>query len=319
MEWLYEYNMDIGDEKLRSILSLPRETLVPDLHLVLKDAIVLHPHYIQLAREGELQPEQGNSLLHAIYLLGELRATESLPNVLETLRQEEEFIELWLGDFITGMLWEPIYYIGNNQLDLLKEFVLSSGLYTYSRTEVCNCVMQVAHHQPECKEEVVAWFEELFVIIVHNDEKEMVEDADFVGLAVSDATELREDSLMPVMKELFERGYVDWLLYHSVEDIEKEVNSPPDANDKLELKSIYNRYNEVINTWSAYVEEDETEDDDVLIDQFVEEAREARMAREETERSPEPANPFPKAGRNDPCPCGSGKKYKKCCSSVPLH
>lgn len=21
----------------------------------------------------------------------------------------------------------------------------------------------------------------------------------------------------------------------------------------------------------------------------------------------------PKAGRNEPCPCGSGKKYKKCC------
>ena len=25
-------------------------------------------------------------------------------------------------------------------------------------------------------------------------------------------------------------------------------------------------------------------------------------------------NPFsPTVGRNDPCPCGSGKKYKKCC------
>ncbi len=23
----------------------------------------------------------------------------------------------------------------------------------------------------------------------------------------------------------------------------------------------------------------------------------------------------PKVGRNDPCPCGSGKKYKKCCGS----
>jgi len=22
----------------------------------------------------------------------------------------------------------------------------------------------------------------------------------------------------------------------------------------------------------------------------------------------------PKIGRNDPCPCGSGKKYKRCCS-----
>jgi uncharacterized protein YecA (UPF0149 family) len=22
---------------------------------------------------------------------------------------------------------------------------------------------------------------------------------------------------------------------------------------------------------------------------------------------------MPKVGRNDPCPCGSGKKFKKCC------
>jgi len=24
-------------------------------------------------------------------------------------------------------------------------------------------------------------------------------------------------------------------------------------------------------------------------------------------------NNTPKVGRNDPCPCNSGKKYKKCC------
>ncbi len=30
---------------------------------------------------------------------------------------------------------------------------------------------------------------------------------------------------------------------------------------------------------------------------------------------PPPAEKFPVAGRNDPCPCGSGKKYKKCCLS----
>jgi len=33
--------------------------------------------------------------------------------------------------------------------------------------------------------------------------------------------------------------------------------------------------------------------------------------------APEKAAPVrnegPKVGRNDPCPCGSGKKYKKCC------
>ncbi|WP_197030781.1 SEC-C metal-binding domain-containing protein, partial [Halomonas sp. BC04] len=24
----------------------------------------------------------------------------------------------------------------------------------------------------------------------------------------------------------------------------------------------------------------------------------------------------PKVGRNDPCPCGSGKKYKQCCGQL---
>ena len=28
---------------------------------------------------------------------------------------------------------------------------------------------------------------------------------------------------------------------------------------------------------------------------------------------PKPIQAGPKVGRNDPCPCGSGKKFKKCC------
>ena len=28
--------------------------------------------------------------------------------------------------------------------------------------------------------------------------------------------------------------------------------------------------------------------------------------------------PEPKVGRNEPCPCGSGKKFKKCCGSAGL-
>jgi uncharacterized protein len=27
----------------------------------------------------------------------------------------------------------------------------------------------------------------------------------------------------------------------------------------------------------------------------------------------------PKVGRNEPCPCGSGKKFKQCCGKVTLH
>ena len=27
----------------------------------------------------------------------------------------------------------------------------------------------------------------------------------------------------------------------------------------------------------------------------------------------QPVRTIPRVGRNDPCPCGSGKKYKRCC------
>jgi uncharacterized protein len=35
--------------------------------------------------------------------------------------------------------------------------------------------------------------------------------------------------------------------------------------------------------------------------------------------TPEPRNKVPKVGRNEPCPCGSGKKYKKCCGGVTVN
>ncbi|MFP3983788.1 MAG: preprotein translocase subunit SecA [Desulfurivibrionaceae bacterium] len=44
--------------------------------------------------------------------------------------------------------------------------------------------------------------------------------------------------------------------------------------------------------------------------------REARMTRgekDETEDQQQPVRKGEKVGRNSPCPCGSGKKYKKCC------
>jgi hypothetical protein len=38
--------------------------------------------------------------------------------------------------------------------------------------------------------------------------------------------------------------------------------------------------------------------------------------RQYTGRFPDPTSLSMPVGRNDPCPCGSGKKYKKCCGAV---
>jgi len=37
---------------------------------------------------------------------------------------------------------------------------------------------------------------------------------------------------------------------------------------------------------------------------------------EEANRKPEPIVKGKQPGRNDPCPCGSGKKFKKCCGAA---
>ena len=40
----------------------------------------------------------------------------------------------------------------------------------------------------------------------------------------------------------------------------------------------------------------------------------AESSNQQTDAKPEPIrNTGVKVGRNDPCPCGSGKKYKQCC------
>jgi len=44
-----------------------------------------------------------------------------------------------------------------------------------------------------------------------------------------------------------------------------------------------------------------------------------RQAYAGTTFTPEPRRNAPKVGRNDPCPCGSGKKYKKCCGGTTVN
>jgi tetratricopeptide (TPR) repeat protein len=292
IDWLYENDFRIDKEKLKVILGLPYKSLVSDLTLVLKDAIYRYDFFKLVADTHEKWP--GNLLsfpLHAIYLLGELKAEEALNDILETFRQEEEFIEFWYGDFMTDGFWEPLYHIANKQLDELKQFVMSPGIWTYARTEIATCVQQIAFHQPERKSEVIQWFREVFRFMATASLKDNIIDSDFLGLAIWDALEIREPSLLLDMKELIDLGYVCTGICGEYDNIERDMKTPVSVHEKKELLNIYDRYNQVVTAWAGYKEEEES-----LLDE-----------KEEPYHAP-----F-KTGRNDPCPCGSGKKFKKCC------
>jgi uncharacterized protein len=81
---------------------------------------------------------------------------------------------------------------------------------------------------------------------------------------------------------------------------------PPDRLERMRreavetLPEIVRALNE--HALGPFDDFDPDEDDDLDVDETT------------TEGPQEPyARSAPKVGRNDPCPCGSGKKYKKCC------
>ena len=103
--------------------------------------------------------------------------------------------------------------------------------------------------------------------------------------------------LLPVIKKLFDRNYVAVSIAGDYSKVESAFEAPLIQSCKRTVQSIFEIYDEVIDTWDFSDEEYLTESDYA-----------ARYA-------PQPTNHAvaEKIGRNDPCPCGSGKKYKKCC------
>jgi uncharacterized protein YecA (UPF0149 family) len=66
---------------------------------------------------------------------------------------------------------------------------------------------------------------------------------------------------------------------------------------------IFNAIDQYYDLWQNWLSQDS--DSDPVRDD---------TATDDVESTP-PSGSSHKIGRNDPCPCGSGKKYKKCCGS----
>src|SRR3546814_16520926 len=115
--------MDFPAEKLNAILRLARETLVADLLVVLRDGI--DRFYACLDRGWD---EQTASFpVHALWLLKELEAVESLEKVLAFFEYDDEFLDYWFGDGITSTVWQSFFVIGQTRHTILDTFLCQPG------------------------------------------------------------------------------------------------------------------------------------------------------------------------------------------------
>ena len=298
IEWLYCYGLYIGEEKINTILSLPKQTLIPDLELVILDSINRYGYFNKLVEENGWNEEKMNFVVHAIFLLGELEATESLDAIFNVLSQSEEYIELYLGDFLTSMIWEPVYKIAANNLEACKQFMFKPGIDTYARTTFPDMVEQIALLQPERRDEALKWFSEIIQFFLNSDLEENVIDSDVIALLICNAIDIKGSELLPEIEKLFERGIVSKGICGDWKEVKEAFEHPDKYDKRKEILPIAERYEEVTSTWAGYNEEEDNSSFD--FDDYY-------------EPPVVPVRAEPKIGRNDPCPCGSGKKYKKCC------
>ncbi len=118
--------------------------------------------------------------------------------------------------------------------------------------------------------------------------------------------------LVPLVRQAFERGFIsdDWSnLADFEEDLERTVTGQPRTGWYCDNE--FEPFGDTIEelSWSGYAagggEEGEVETEG-------EPDGDGQVVWRSFEQGPA-VNPYRDVGRNDPCPCGSGKKFKKCC------
>ncbi len=276
------------------ILALPRVTVIQDLELVLQDGIERYPYFLN----NDWSVFTHSFALHALFLLTELKSTESLAPILNFLQYEEQFLELYIGDFLTEELWQCVYILGREKEALLKDFLLKPGVYTYAKAAVSQAIIQISFLEPHRSKEIEQLYKEVLSFFINAKEEDNVIDPTFLGLMIGDIANVQLKVLFPLIEKLYDLDYIDQTLEGDFECFIKNQSeyTMEETNSKIQtLSEIYSS--------SDFCEESEPKKE--LHQTPKNESKVIQM----------PVGAV-KVNRNDPCLCGSGKKYKKCCGQV---
>mgnify|MGYP006999945084 CR=1 FL=1 len=170
IQYLYAWGFDIPVTAVKKILALPLEALIADLELVLQDAELRYPAYFEREEAGKepLPLSMISFPVHAIFLLAELKSTNSLGKVCRFLGKNSEMVDYWLAEHLTQNLWMALFKLGKDNLERLQKFARNQDADWRARAATTSAVAQVAWHYSGRRKEVFAWFEAFLAIISKN-------------------------------------------------------------------------------------------------------------------------------------------------------
>lgn len=143
------------------------------------------------------------------------------------------------------------------------------------------CLSTIIKQYPELRSHVLSKLVRALEQLTH-------EDARVAGVVLSALLETKAVEAIGAIRLAYQENRVDWNICGDLEDVELDLGLRTQRDTP---RPHYNMLDVVAKDEHSFEEDDQS-----VIQQVI--------------------RAEPKVGRNDPCPCGSGKKYKKCCLFV---
>jgi hypothetical protein len=242
-------------------------------------------------------PVDPNAMFFMFHLLGEWREKSAYWPLAVLLQLPGDVLDTILGDSITVTSHRVMAAVFDGDPTPLYAIIRDREADEFVRAKMCQVIAMLTRRGELPREATAAFLRDCF------SQLEPIEDC-YVWSGWLDAvTWLGLTELKPLAQQAFARGSIDpgWLSFKDFEeDLQYSVEHPEaePLNPDGDL-SLFGETVEEMSGWDSFkpkaprVESPNRR----LLDSLITPHRE----------------PQRKVGRNDPCPCGSGKKFKKCC------
>lgn len=312
--------LDIDDVIAR--LDIPQGKLPKE---AIRDAQRLGPQIIprlveliergaEAIRNGEKVSTEG--AFFALYLLTELKAKEALPAILSTAYLPDD-TDLF-GDTITAHLHRILAVLAVDDPEVVTKFVDDREADMYARWTAANTYGLWVRDGLMTREAAVEKLRQHLIKAMSGDRSEDYEFIAGLVCALCDlgAVEAKNEIQEAFQRRLVEEGIVD------EGTVESELADPEETFRQHQATCPPSGIADTVEELSGWYGLS-TRERFGLPELEPEPVSPAPRPVELSSPRPEPppSRPVtirdqkPHVGRNDPCPCGSGKKYKKCCGA----
>jgi uncharacterized protein len=251
------------------------------------------------AAEGEeLSDDEGLLLFRGLHILGGARDREACQPLLRLLRRPFDEVDTLLGDAVTENLAKIVTGVFDDDIDALFALIIDGSINEFIREALFGAATFLTWERRIERDR----FRD-FLVRFHEERPAEDNVAPWAGWVQAIAL-LGLRDLVPLAHSAFREGRIseEWTDRRQFDkDLARAERAPDDIERFAEMHLGYIEDVLVSLEWARHTE-----------DVFDDESEEAPWI--DFAYPSEPVrNPWRHVGRNDPCPCGSGKKAKKCC------